>query len=123
MCKGRWPQEKERVETRQISAGVLENYSRKETEKDKTHSVALLDHIKLEAMEINIKINICVTPAANQAMLLGTSDSFSYYCCPSVLSWQRLRLAAQTIQGTSCGLNVCSARHYHACIRLVLSQF
>ena len=85
--------------------------------------MALLDHIKLEAMELNIKINICVTPAANQAMLLSTSNSFSYYCCPNVLSWQRLRLAAQTIQGTFCGLNVCSARHYHACIRLVLSQF
>lgn len=82
--------------------------------KDKTRSMALLDHIKLEAMEINIKINICITPAANQAILLDTSDSLSYYFCPSVLSWKKLRLAAQTIQGTFCGLNACSVRHYHA---------
>ena len=34
MCKGRWPQERERVETGQMrSAGVLKNYARKEIEK------------------------------------------------------------------------------------------
>lgn len=56
----------------------------------------LLGHIRLEAMEINIEINICITPVGNQAIVLGTSDNFPDHCCPNVLSWKRSRLAAQT---------------------------